>query len=81
MIRISNFGRFFLFIQQEVDNSTVSLEQPSTSRFELLNFFVMPNYYKRVTIRFSVIKTKIFPDYFYRFTVEENVRLQVESVV
>ena len=59
MTELSNYGRFFLFINNEIDNSTVSLETDyaQDNRFLLYNFFVMPNFYKRITIKFEVVKT------------------------
>lgn len=82
MARLSNFGRFFLFVQYEIDNSTVSREEFSQDdHYYLYNFFIVPNYYKRVTINFQVRKTEILPDYFFRFRTEYNLRLGVESIV
>ena len=82
MTELSNYGRFFLFIEDQVDNSSLSLqtEFPKDNRFLLYNFFVIPNYYKRITIKFEVVKTQILPDYFFRFSNEYTQRLQVQSV-
>jgi hypothetical protein len=82
MTQLANYGRFFLFIENEVDDSSVSLEKDfnKDNNFQLYNFFVVPGFYKRVTIYFEVVKTEILPDYFFRFKTEYAERLQVGSV-
>ena len=59
MTYLSNYGRFFLFIQNQIDNSSVSLEKDfdQGDNYLLYNFFVVPNYYKRINIKFEVVKT------------------------
>ena len=49
-------------------------------KFSIYNFYVVPNFYKRINILFSVVKTEILPDYFFRFKTQKNIRIEVESV-
>jgi len=56
---LSNFGRFFLFIQNIPDTTSVSQESAlnNGNNYLLYNFFVIPGFYKRITINFEVVKT------------------------
>ena len=77
--RLSNFGRFFLFVENKPDTSSVSREDSfkNGNNYLLYNFFVIPNYYKRVIINFQVIETTVLPDYLTSFSETVTTRLQI----
>lgn len=76
---LASYGRVFLFIENQPDRSSISLEEPSPNgnNYLLYNFFVVQGLYKRVTINFQVIKDEILPDYFWRWTTEYQTRVQI----
>lgn len=80
---LASYGRVFLFIENQPDRSSISLEKPSANgnNYLLYNFFVVQGLYKRVTINFQVIKDEILPDYFWRWSTEYQTRVQVESIL
>jgi hypothetical protein len=82
MAYLSNFGRFFLFVQNIPDDSAISKETsaPNGNNYLLYNFFVLEGFYKRININFAVIKTEILPDYFFRWTPKTTTRLEIENI-
>lgn len=71
---LTNYGRIFLFIEEQVDNSSVSQDRTESNgnRYLQHNFFVIEGFYKRVTLQFQVVRTEVLPDYFNRFSVEQT---------
>lgn len=65
---LTNYGRLFLFIEQQQDPSSVSRDTSSKNGNDYLqyNFFVVEGYYKRITINLQVVKTEVLEDYFHR---------------
>lgn len=57
MANLSSYGRFFLFIENDPDTSVISRETLSSNgnNYLLYNFFVIPNFYKRININFQVV--------------------------
>ncbi len=44
------------------------------------NFFILQDFYKRVTINFQVVRTEVLPDYFTRWRKEITERVQIDSI-
>lgn len=67
---MTNYGRIFLFLEQQQDPSSVSRDTSSKNGNNYLqyNFFVVEGYYKRITINLQVVKTEVLEDYLHRFT-------------
>lgn len=57
MYNLSSYGRFFLFIKNDIDTSVISKETLASNgnNYLLYNFFVIPGFYKRVNINFQVV--------------------------
>lgn len=79
---LTDFGRIFFFIEQTQDNSSVSKDATDNNGNNYLqyNFFILQNFYKRVTINFQVVRTEVLPDYFTRWTVQTTERVQIDSI-
>lgn len=78
-----NTGRIFLFLKNEPDNSVISLDdkpEPNQNNYILYNFFIIPGFYKRVTINFQVVETTVLPDYFNQFSEVKTMQMKVESI-
>ena len=58
---LTNYGRIFLFIEQQQDHSSVSRDKASDNGNNYLqyNFFVVEGFYKRITINFQVVRTEV----------------------
>lgn len=57
---LTDFGRIFLFVEQTKDDSSISKDDTTDTtgnNYLQYNFFLLQEYYKRVTISFQVVRT------------------------